>query len=113
MDGLLKKLIDEKFEGNATEWNEAVWGDVELLYTQDNDNWYYQHGDSIYVQAKKGDHAPHCYGCNSKIKFEMKTHSIWHSEFSGPVGGGKVKTKNIPYCPKCEKKPKSSEIIID
>lgn len=113
MDELLKKLTDEKFEGNAPEWKEARWGDIEVLCAQDDNNWYYDHEGFIYIQAKKGDHTPHCYGCGSEIEFKIRRLSVWFDEFKGPVGGGDVKTKHIPYCLKCEEEPRASGIIID
>ena len=113
MDELLKKLEDDKFGGNTPEWRKARWGDVEVLCAQDNDNWYYRHGNFIYVQAKEGDNTPHCYECDKKIEFKMQRLSVWFDEFKGPVGGGEVKTKHIPYCPKCEEEPEESGIIID
>lgn len=112
LDELLKKLKDEKFKREVPEWKDALWGNVEVLCAEDKNNWYYIYKNSIYFQAKEGDYTPHCYGCGSIIKFKRRTYSIWYKEFSGPIGGGGVKVRHIPYCPKCEEEPGDSGISI-
>jgi hypothetical protein len=110
---LLKKLADEKFGGHSPKMREATWGEVNVFFAEDNKSWYYAHGDSIYVQAKEGDHTPHCYACGSEIEFKEQTNSVHFEEFGGLVGGGEVRIKHIPYCPTCEKEPEETGIITE
>ena len=111
---ILKQLESEKFGGKPTLWRQAWWGDVSVKCAEDARTWYYMHrvDTAIIVQAKKGDSTPHCFNCKSKIQFKKQSVSTWLDEFDGPVGDGSVKTKHIPYCPKCEDVPSSSEITI-
>ena len=110
---VLKKFIKEKFHGMEPNWRDATWGDVSVLCTQDSHNWYYKKGSAIYTQSKDGDVTPHCYGCGTEIQFKEKRHSVWFKEFSGPVGGGEVRVKHIPYCPTCEIEPDDHGVIIE
>ena len=110
---LLKKLSEEKFGGKEPVWKKARWGDADVLCVGDSDFWYYQRDNVIYIQSKKDDLTPHCYDCKSELEFKEQSNSVWFEEWSGPVGGGEVITKNIPYCPKCEEEPKGSGILIE
>jgi len=113
INNVLEKLIKEKFNGKNPEWKKAKWGDVNVLCSWDDKNWYYQHNNVIIIQSKQEDYTPHCYECSSKIDFKAQRKSIWFGEFDGCVGGGEVKTEHIPYCPKCEKEPSESGVIIE
>ncbi len=95
-----------------TNWREAKWGDVKILCDEDNKNWYYKFNNQIYVQAKQGDHTPHCYECNSEIKFKPQHCSVHFKEFK-LTGGGEVRIKHIPYCPECEKEPAETGFITE
>ena len=110
----LDKLIKEKFNWNKPNWKKSNWGDVEVSWTEDNENWYYKYGNSIYVQAKQGDHTPKCYNCSSNIEFQEQDNSIWLEKFEdGPIGSGDTKIKHIPYCPKCEKVPEKFGVVME
>ncbi len=111
-NALVEKLSKEKFAGKKPEWKKAKWGDIQVLCVGDNKNWYYKNGEIIYIQAKQGDFTPHCYGCGAEIEFKEQKQPHWFGEFDGTVGGGKVKTKYIPYCPNCEKEPKETKIKV-
>ena len=108
---VLRKLTDEKFGGDTPEWRDAKWGDIEVSCAQDDGNWYYRHGNYVYVQSKGKDKTPHCYECDSRIEFKVQTNSIHFTEFDGPVGGGEVRMHKVPYCPTCEREPASSGIL--
>ena len=63
---LLRGLVKERFGGKEPEWKEAMWGGVEVLSAEDEDNWYHQYKGNIYVQPKRGKvKVPHCYDCGS------------------------------------------------
>ncbi len=109
---LVERLSEEKFAGENLEWREGNWGDTPVLFVEDGDNWYYKKGGVIYIQAKKRDATPNCYDCGTEIEFVRQSQSEWAGQFTGPVGGGDVKLKHIPYCPKCEKKPERSGVMI-
>ncbi len=107
---LLKKLEDEKFNGQKSEWRKARWGDVDVLCTQDEKNWYYRYNGAIFVQVK-GERVAHCYGCGEQIPHKLQRLSIHYAEFGDAcAGGGEVITKCIPYCPKCQSEPADSGI---
>jgi len=115
IEELLKRLANEKFNGKSPEWRKGgKWCDVQVSVAGDDKNWYYQHGNVIYVQAKSGpeNQSPHCYGCGSKIELVGQRCSVHYSNM--PLsGGGEVRTKIIPYCPNCESKPSESGFITE
>jgi hypothetical protein len=109
---LSKKLFKEKFPGENPEWKKATWGDIQIYCIEDDENWYYKNWNSIYVQAKQGDHTAHCYGCGKEIEFVERKESRWKNDVTRPEGRGDVETKHIPYCPSCEKEPSKIGIAI-
>jgi len=117
IDELLERLMNEKFNGKAPEWKAGgKWCDVNVSAAEDDKNWYYQHGNVIYVQSKSSpeNKEPHCYGCGSKLGLVGQRCSVHYKEFgSAMAGGGEVRTKLIPYCPNCESKPSESGFITE
>ena len=112
------KLSREKFKGNKLEWGSVIWEiegvKVPSKGVEDDDNYYIVRDDhpalaepvtsAIYVERKK-DGTASCFECNSKILFETITGSI-HTSGLPLSGGGRTLSDNVPYCPKCEEKPK-------
>jgi hypothetical protein len=114
IDELLKKLVNEKFNGKEPEWREAEWTETKVLCAIDDKNWYYRKGSMIYVQEKQAPNSTHCYHCNSEIEVVGQKCSVHYKEFgSAMAGGGEVRTKLIPYCPNCESKPSESGFITE
>jgi hypothetical protein len=54
-----------------------------------------------------------CVKCDSEILVAEISHPIWDGPGMG--GSGKCHLENVPYCPKCEKKPNysGSQIIAN
>lgn len=109
IDELMKKLINENFNGKEPEWREAEWTETRVLCAIADKNWYYRKGDMIYVQEKKAPNRTHCYHCNSEIEVVGQKCSVHASNMT--LSGRDVRTKLIPYCPKCESKPSESGFI--
>jgi hypothetical protein len=60
-------------------------------------------GSSV-VYKIEGDESCVCASCNSEIEGATVAHPIWDGPF--PMSGdGRVHNEEVPYCPKCEKKP--------
>jgi hypothetical protein len=113
MSSLMKQLIDKRFNGKSPEWKKGTLpGGISIQHASDEKNVYIRHGEAIYVQ-KQGRGDMTCFKCGSDIQAQEQSVSVWYKEFSGPVGGGEVETKTIPYCPKCEKAPPRSSVRID
>jgi len=51
-----------------------------------------------------------CWECGSEIQAITQSQSVHFAEFA-LAGGGEVRHKTIPYCPKCETKPSDRGII--
>ena len=112
---ILAKLEKEKFDDKSPEWRKGgKWCDIEVSVTSDKDNWYYNSGKMIYAQAKQGEdnQKPYCFDCNSKIELVEQKCSVHYRDMP-LTGGGEVRTKIIPYCPKCESKPSESGFITE
>ena len=112
---LLKKLADKKFGGKVPNFRKARFDQVEVACAEDKENWYmiYSSGGLIIVQDKAGKGVPHCYECGGEVYHKTQHRSVWFEEFHGPVGGGEVRSKRIPYCPQCGKEPEATGVIIE
>lgn len=55
--------------------------------------------------------APYCYGCKGTIHFKIQHVSVHFEEFDGPIGGGEVIRKRIPYCPNCTQEPSDTGVV--
>jgi hypothetical protein len=66
--------------------------------------------DRIYKTLDKGTTFT-CIYCNSIIQSVQVSHSI-HDGPSPLSGHGEVVYEQVPYCPKCEKKPESNGLPI-
>lgn len=53
-----------------------------------------------------------CKTCNSKIQQVICYVSVHSKKFSDCVGMGKVNQMPLPYCPKCEGKPKNTSTCM-
>ena len=112
---LIKKLTDEKFNGNSLNFLDAKFDQVEVQCAEDDKNWYmfYSPTPIIIVQEKAMKNPPHCYVCEGSIGYITRSNSVHFKEFKGPVGGGEVRKKRIPYCSNCNEKPADHGVITE
>lgn len=107
---LIARLSKEKFNGEKIEWQKTNLDRIPVKYVKDRENGYVLKGNVIYVQKISGGDFT-CFVCGSDILSATVAHSIW--DRPGPCSGsGKVKYEEVPYCPKCEKKPNYHGIPI-
>ena len=118
LNELEAKFSKEKFEDQKLKWNSVTWEISGRLVPskglEDKENYYVIRDDhpalaapktsTIYVENKR-DGKVSCFGCNSKILFETVSKSI-HTSGLFLSGGGRTVQDDVPYCPKCEEKPK-------
>ncbi len=64
--------------------------------------------DWKYYKLPDGTYA--CWNCGGEILGKNVAFSVHFAEFRC-AGGGEVRNKVVPYCPKCEKEPPDSGII--
>jgi len=51
-----------------------------------------------------------CWHCGEKILVKTQRVSV-HDEDFGLAGSGKIRLRNVPYCPNCEKEPPDRDIV--
>ncbi len=117
-EGLVRRLADEKFNGESPTWREARFDQVRVLCAEDDENWYmlYTSAPLIIVQEKAMKNPPTCYECGGPVDYVARRLSVHFKEFTDmgvPAGGGEVRTKRIPYCPNCNTKPSGHEVISE
>lgn len=52
-----------------------------------------------------------CWNCGAEVMVKDVALSVHYKEFDGPVGGGEVRHKLVPYCPNCEAEPPDDGVI--
>lgn len=109
LSDIAKRLVKEIFQGKEPGWEPFDMKGIPVLYAKDKNKTYILKDYVVYVQ-QHGTGNMTCYNCGSNIETVMQTVSLWSKEYIIPGGSGKTKTKEIPYCPKCEKKPEGHDI---
>jgi hypothetical protein len=110
MSDLIRRLRDEKFDGNLPAWEEGHWSGIPVKIAEDADNFYYRQGKQVFVQRKEGKNsemAPYCFGCGSEAQV-LRSHV---PQVSGIHPGEMLSeggTRYSFYCVKCEGEVKPS-----
>lgn len=112
----LERLSKEKFNDKGLEWKVSKNMDPSLRYVEDNEAWYSNKigTDIVYVQPKSPSNAKaRCYNCNTLLLITSAPATSWDRYGPGPCAGNSTTNYSGPYCPKCEKEPVVSSILIE
>ena len=94
----------------SKEWEkykrENPWISFVMESARDSDGNEYERKKGSSVIYKKIDDGYLCINCNSEIMAAEVIHPVWDGPFA-LSGSGKTAKEMVPYCPKCEEKPKS------
>jgi len=83
--------------GDSIKVERAVCPKCRTKYDRKKDN------DVIYKSTSEGFV---CNKCGSEIKATEVHRTVYDSRFTTELAGsGRVRTEQVPYCPKCEKRP--------
>ncbi len=103
-------MLAEQLEFKVTsEWEkfarESSWAVFipELAKDENGQEYLRKRGSSLVYKANGDGYL--CASCNSEIQEANVAHPIWDGPF--PMSGsGNVHIEPVPYCPKCEQRPK-------
>jgi len=104
LEELIQRLSRERFQGKEVTWEEGHLNSIPVKVAHDAQDNYIMKGDIIYVMRIRGEGDMKCFGCGSDILSARVAHPVWDGPF--PCSGdGRVRSEEVPYCPKCEKEP--------
>ncbi|GEM_PF-6004916 len=100
LDEMLSKLRISL--GRPIKWTEVKWGDLEVVFVDNENYWYFKYEEKIYRQPKENKGDVICYSCGSEISFITIHKKINASQTSSermPYNPSKIE---IPYCMECD-----------